>query len=408
MFSGEWGDEPQDNNAYICVRIADFDSELGKVIFRDSPTYRSYTDDSIQYKQILNGDILLEKSGGGEKTPVGRAVLWYSNNEDAPCLCANFIQVLRTKKNILHPKFLMLLLSTIHTKNITKIYIKQTIGIQNLTLYSYLTQLLPIPPLPEQEAIVAYLEGKVSLIDELVKKQEAQIVLLRELKQSIIAKAVIQGIDTDVALRSSGIPWIGEIPEHWEVKRLGQLSKEYYVLNKHIKHQNLLSLSYGRIISKDIDTTEGLLPASYDTYQVIRDGNIVLRLTDLQNDQRSLRVGLCTQEGIITSAYLALFPRSNVESNFLYYSLHTADIKKVFYGMGSGLRQSLNWKELRKLELPTPPLPEQEAIVGYISRKTFEIDNLIAKQEAQIIQLRELKQTLIADAVTGRINVQPS
>ena len=159
--------------------------------------------------------------------------------------------------------------------------------------------------------------------------------------------------------KESGIPWIGNIPEHWEVRMLSQLSQEYFVSNKDIKHQNLLSLSYGRIIQKKIDTTEGLLPASYDTYQVIRRENIVLRLTDLQNDHKSLRVGLSMQEGIITSAYLTLASRSNVNPKFLYFSLHTADIKKVFYGMGSGLRQNLNWKELRKLCLPLPPLSEQ-------------------------------------------------
>ena len=99
--------------------------------------------------------------------------------------------------------------------------------------------------------------------------------------------------------KDSGIAWIGKLPEHWETRILSQVATEYFISNKEIKHQNLLSLSYGRIINKDIMTTEGLLPASYDTYQVIREGNIVLRLTDLQNDKRSLRVGLCTQEGFL-------------------------------------------------------------------------------------------------------------
>lgn len=200
--------------------------------------------------------------------------------------------------------------------------------------------------------------------------------------------------------KESGIPWIGNIPEHWEVRMLSQLSQEYFVSNKDIKHQNLLSLSYGRIIQKKIDTTEGLLPASYDTYQVIRRENIVLRLTDLQNDHKSLRVGLSMQEGIITSAYLTLASRSNVNPKFLYFSLHTADIKKVFYGMGSGLRQNLNWKELRKLCLLLPSLAEQEAIVAYLEEKVAQMDSLAAKQEAQIAYLRELKQAIIARAVT--------
>lgn len=206
--------------------------------------------------------------------------------------------------------------------------------------------------------------------------------------------------------KESGIPWIGNIPEHWEVRMLSQLSQEYFVSNKDIKHQNLLSLSYGRIIQKKIDTTEGLLPASYDTYQVIRRENIVLRLTDLQNDHKSLRVGLSMQEGIITSAYLTLASRSNVNPKFLYFSLHTADIKKVFYGMGSGLRQNLNWKELRKLCLPLPPLSEQEAIVAYLEEKVAQMDSLAAKQEAQIAYLRELKQAIIARAVTQGLDPQ--
>lgn len=267
---------------------------------------------------------------------------------------------------------------------------------------------ISLPPLSEQETIVAYLEEKVAQMDNLVAKQEAQIAYLRELKQAIITKAVTQGLDPQAPLRPSGIPWIGNIPEHWEIRMLSQLSQEYFVSNKDIKHQNLLSLSYGRIIQRDIDTTEGLLPVSYDTYQVIRRENIVLRLTDLQNDHKSLRVGLSMQEGIITSAYLTLASRSNVKPKFLYFSLHTADVKKVFYGMGGGLRQNLNWKELRKLSLPLPPPSEQEAIVTYINRKTEEIDRLIAMTEQEIARVRELKQTLIAEVVTGRINVQPS
>lgn len=208
--------------------------------------------------------------------------------------------------------------------------------------------------------------------------------------------------------KDSGIAWIGKLPEHWETRILSQVATEYFISNKEIKHQNLLSLSYGRIINKDIMTTEGLLPASYDTYQVIREGNIVLRLTDLQNDKRSLRVGLCTQEGIITSAYLALFPRKGILSPYLYQLLHTADIKKVFYGMGSGLRQNLNWQELRKLVLPLPPLSEQEAIVAYLEEKTSEMDALVTKKEELIVHLRELKQSTIAKAVTQGLDATAS
>ena len=178
------------------------------------------------------------------------------------------------------------------------------------------------------------------------------------------------------------------------------IGRLHYLSNKEVHHQNLLSLSYGRIISKDINGVSGLLPASYDTYQIVEEGNIVLRLTDLQNDQKSLRVGLCTQEGIITSAYLALQPRVTVLPAFLYLLLHAADIMKVFYSMGNGLRQNLNWGELRKLSCVLPPLAEQRAIVSYLDSKVGQIDSYVAKQTQQIELLKELKQAVIANAVT--------
>lgn len=275
-----------------------------------------------------------------------------------------------------------------------------------IPLPAFMAMSIFLPPLGEQEAIVSYLEEKTAKIDRFISKKEEQILHLKELREAIIAQAVTRGIQSDVALRPSGIPWLGDIPQHWEVKRLSQVSKEYFVSNKNIKHQNLLSLSYGRIVQKDINTTEGLLPSSYDSYQVIRQGNIVLRLTDLQNDQTSLRVGLCTQEGIITSAYLSLLPSNTIIPDYLYYELHTADIKKVFYGMGSGLRQNLNWSELRRLSLPLPSLSEQEAIVTYITEKTEQINQLIESYRQEIERVKELKQGLISDAVLGRINVQ--
>jgi type I restriction-modification system specificity subunit len=200
--------------------------------------------------------------------------------------------------------------------------------------------------------------------------------------------------------KDSGVKWLGQIPQHWEVRTLSQLSKEHYISNKEVHHQNLLSLSYGRIVQKNINTTSGLLPASYDTYQIIEDGNIVLRLTDLQNDQKSLRVGLCTQEGIITSAYLAIAPREYVIPHYLYLALHTMDLFKMFYSMGNGIRQNLSWKELRKSSLPLPPLSEQLSIVSYLDGKVSAMDRLVLLTQQKVEHLKALKQAIIQEAVT--------
>lgn len=116
-----------------------------------------------------------------------------------------------------------------------------------------------LPPLAEQEKIVSYLEDKTSKIDAYVADKEKEIELLQELKQKTIADAVTKGLNPNVKMKDSGISWLGMIPEHWEMRKLSQVSYEHFISNKTVHHQNLLSLSYGRIIRKDINKTEGLL-----------------------------------------------------------------------------------------------------------------------------------------------------
>ena len=267
-------------------------------------------------------------------------------------------------------------------------------------------QLIPIPPLPEQKAIAEYLDKKTAQINELVSAKQKQIELLKEYKQSVIANAVTGKMNKNRRMKDSGISWIGKIPENWDVHYLFQKVREHFISNKEIHHQNLLSLSYGRIIQKDINKTDGLLPESFDTYQIVENGNVVLRLTDLQNDHKSLRVGYVTQEGIVTSAYecLEVFDKS-LYSKFFYYQLHSFDVKKMFYGMGGGLRQNISYNELRKIRIACPPLSEQKEIVAYIEKKVSSIDSQIESIENQIANLNEYKQSLISDVVTGKVKV---
>ncbi len=267
---------------------------------------------------------------------------------------------------------------------------------------------VPFPPLAEQEAIVAFLDKKTGEIDDLVAQVEREIELLKEYKQSEIARVVTKGLNPNVPMKPSGISWIGDIPAHWNVRKLFQVVTSYYESNKGLKNQNLLSLSYGSIIQKDINKTDGLLPASFETYQIVKPGIIILRLTDLQNDHKSLRVGISKYEGIITSAYEALKVREPNNSDYIYYQLHVNDIHKVFYGMGGGLRQNLNYDGMRYMLIVVPPVSEQEEIVNFITRKSLKIDRLVVELTNQVEYLKEYKQRLIADVVTGKINVQPN
>ncbi len=196
--------------------------------------------------------------------------------------------------------------------------------------------------------------------------------------------------------------WFGEVPEGWQAAPLFGIATERKIPNKGLRETNLLSLSYGRTVRKDIETNEGLLPASFETYQIVKPDDIVLRMTDLQNDQRSLRSALVGETGIITSAYLALALR-NVDSRFMAYQFRAIDLMKVFYSMGGGLRQSIGFDDLKRLPVLTPPLEEQRAIADYLDRETAQIDAFIAKNEELITLLTERRAASIDNAFEGLI-----
>lgn len=210
-------------------------------------------------------------------------------------------------------------------------------------------------------------------------------------------------ITTYEKTKDSGIEWIGSVPSHWRVHTLYQLVTQVKEKNSNLQEKNLLSLSYGKIKRKDIDSPDGLLPASFDGYNIIEDGDIVLRLTDLQNDHTSLRVGLATERGIITSAYTTLRPIDTSNSKYLYYLLHAFDLKKGFYGMGSGVRQGLNYAEVKELRVVLPGQDEQNAIVRFLDNQCGQIDSIIEEAKSSVAEYKKLREAVIFEAVTRGI-----
>lgn len=201
-------------------------------------------------------------------------------------------------------------------------------------------------------------------------------------------------------MKDSGIKWIGSVPASWNVRTLYQLATRVNNKNSDLAERNLLSLSYGKIKRKDINTNDGLLPASFDGYNIIEARDIVLRLTDLQNDHTSLRVGHATERGIITSAYTTLRPINPAHSRYLYYLIHAFDLKKGFYGMGSGVRQGLNYDEVKELRVVLPSQKEQDAIVAYLDDVCVQIDTLIQEAKGTISEYKQWKESLIFYTLT--------
>lgn len=263
----------------------------------------------------------------------------------------------------------------------------------------------PVPPINEQKRIANFLDTKCTEIDALVADIQSQIDTLEQYKRSIITEVVTKGLDKNVEMKESGIPWIGKIPADWKVHPVFFYFGERKNINRLGNESNLLSLSYGNVIRKDINTNGGLLPATFNTYNIVEPGDIIIRPTDLQNDKRSLRTGLVTEHGIITSAYIDLMPIRKLSSEYYHYLLHSYDIMKVFYNMGNGVRQGLNFSEFGKLKILEPPMQQQNRIATYLNQKNEKIDSAISDKRRQLTLLDSYKKSLIYEYVTGKKEV---
>ena len=281
------------------------------------------------------------------------------------------------------------------------------VGQWDSDFYSFKQLIIPVPPREEQDQIVRYLDWQVSNINKLIHGYQKQIDLLEERKRNFTFNAVTHGLQSDVAKIDSPLYWIESIPAHWNTNSIAQLFNEVKNLNKGMQENNLLSLSYGTIKRRNINATEGLLPASFEGYNIIEKDDIVLRLTDLQNDHKSLRTGIATERGIITSAYLTIRNKSENNPEYLQLFLHSFDLAKGFYNVGaSGVRQSLNWDTTKTIKMLVPPICEQNKIVEAV-KEQYELIRISTDSiKKQIELLREYRTRLISDVVTGQVDVR--
>ena len=198
------------------------------------------------------------------------------------------------------------------------------------------------------------------------------------------------------AYKPTSVEWYPAIPQGWEWRYLFQIAHEQTIKKPVDEMYPVMTLSYGEIKRKK-NTEAGLVPSNYDSYQMLYKGNIVLRLIDLQNDHTSLRTGLVKETGIITSAYTCIMPTENPA--YIQYLLHSYDTKKVFYGYGGGVRQSIGFKDIRHLRVPVPPREEQDQIVRYLDWQVSKINRLIAAKRKEIALLHEQHKRRISEAV---------
>ena len=263
---------------------------------------------------------------------------------------------------------------------------------------------LAIPTLIEQEAISNYLDSVTSKIDTAIAQQQKMIDLLNERKQIIINNAVTKGLNPNVKMKDSGVEWIGEIPEHWEVIRIKHLLRESKIRSMRGKEEPLsMSQSYGLIPTKNMETIPNMA-SSYAGAKIVRKGNLVF-------NKLKAHLGVFNvskYDGLVSPDYAVYSSLGKVNLRFLEYLFKTPkcihEFVKLITGVGAGLSR-LYTSDLFSIYCAIPSLEEQNSICSYIQNRTLKIDESIMLYRKQISLLQERKQIIINDVVTGKVKV---
>lgn len=262
---------------------------------------------------------------------------------------------------------------------------------------------IPLPPLSEQRAIVGYLDRKVGQIDLYIAGAEKKIKALEELKQTIISDAVTHGINPNTPMKKSNIKWIGNVPQHWKVRRIKFLFKEISEKGHPDEPCLCSTQKYGVIPQSLYENRVVVVNKGLENLKFVRKGNFVISLRSFQGG-----IEMAHYQGIISAAYTILSLNSDsMDSRYIMFLFKSHPFIQLLQTCVTGIRegQNINYELLRKQFLPIPPLEEQRAIVSYIDRKVSQIEQLRQKELQQIGKLKEYKQRLISDVVTGKVKV---
>lgn len=261
------------------------------------------------------------------------------------------------------------------------------------------------PPLPEQQAIAAFLDRETAKIDALVAEQERLIALLAEKRRAVISHAVTKGLDTNAPMKDSGIAWLGEVPAHWDLKRL----KHFFRFIKRQEKAELPILSvyrdFGVIEKASRDDNLNKTPDDLSLYQTVEPSYLVIN--KMKAWQGSL--GVSRLYGITSPDYAVFQPVHAEIDQFFNYFLRCQLLPDVYRSISNGIRPD-QWRlepdKLLQLELALPPREEQAIIVTHLDRETAKLDTLTAEAESAIALLKERRAALISAAVTGKIDVR--
>lgn len=348
--------------------------------------YPDFNDD----RKTTENDLLLSRNGDGvvHIPPDG-------------CIYTNVVQLVRIKDGINRRFLWYSLTSQIKPLNSSS----DGDFIVSLNKEQWFNLLTPLPTTSEQKEIVSYLDTNILPIDSLIKKIQQKIELLKEQKISLISEIVTKGLNSDIEMKDCGVEWIGEIPKDWGFIKL----KRLFFINKRISGElgfDVLSVTQNGLKVKDLENSMGQHSMDYTKYQLVYENDFVMNHMDLLTGY----VDISKQTGVTSPDY-RVFTKYNdtVFNNYYLYIFQLLYKQKVFYGLGRGVSNMGRWRlpsvEFLNMYLPLPPYSEQKQIVEYLNKQTQKIDTIICTEEKRIDLLKEYKQSLISEVVTGKKRV---
>lgn len=310
-------------------------------------------------------------------------------------------------KNDCYNRFLYyaLQVETFKSKAVSEMY--GVAGLKRVPTQFISNYKIDIPKVEEQKYISKFLDQKTSEIDDLIADKERLIGLLQEQRQAIITEAVTKGINPDVKMKGSGVGWLGDVPNHWEVKRIKQLfeivKRLYYK-----EDRDVLSITQKGLKIKDLQSNDGQHAQTYAGYQLVTVDDFAMNSMDLLTGY----IDCSKFEGVTSPDYRVFRFRKNSIQNHNYYKylFQMCYTNKIFYGFGQGVSTLGRWRLQTEVFLnfllPQPTKDEQFAIAEFLDCKTKEIEDLIDDTGTQIQNLKKYRQSLISEVVTGKIDVR--
>ena len=399
---GIWGDDDEFGNGTYVLRSTEITIDghwdLQKLI------KRKLSKEERKRFLLKKNDLVVTKSSGSQDH-IGKTGLVDEKIESMYVCYSNFVQRIRPKNHI-NSKFLHYFMNCPLAREQYKYQSETTTGLANLSTKSIDELLISLPSPSEQTQIANFLDRKTKQIDELVHIKERQIELLQEQRTALINQTVTKGLDLNVEMKPSGLEWIGNIPVHWEVintKYLFRLVTEPAPKNNDYE---LLSIytSIGVRPRKELEE-RGNRATTTDGYWLVKKGDfIVNKLLAWMG-----AIGLSDYEGVTSPAYDILRKKCPLNESFYEYlfrcGLYFTEFKKRSRGIME-VRLRLYFDQFGQIPLVFPPVDEQDEIANFLDQKTEQIDELISAEHRKIELLKEYRQSLISEAVTGKIDVR--